>query len=225
MASLSNLSRYLGIYEHWKQIMRNYGLKWERISSLDAVINLLSTNLEDVKDWLKSVIQKIPKEFAVVEVFAVLTGLRPSEACMSTSLISELSTQNELEQYLNKDLLMLQHFRFKEKFLRRNKNAYISFISQELLDLIIEVEPKVTYSQLQKKIYRLDLKNRTRQLRKLNATLLRETLPREVIVLLQGRINQSVFLRYYYKPFLKDIRDRILKGIQPLQKELLEILS
>jgi hypothetical protein len=65
MASLSNLSRYLGIYEHWKQIMRNYGLKWERISSLDAVINLLNTNLDDVKDWLKSVIQKIPKEFAV----------------------------------------------------------------------------------------------------------------------------------------------------------------
>jgi intergrase/recombinase len=120
---------------------------------------------------------------------------------------------------------MLQHFRFKEQFLRRNKNAYISFISQELLDLIIKIEPKITYSQLQKKIYRLDLKNRTRQLRKLNATLLRETLPREVIDFLQGRIKQSVFLRYYYKPFLKDVRDRTVKRIKPLQKELLEVLS
>ena len=78
---------------------------------------------------------------------------------------------------------------------------------------------------LQKKIYRSKLKNKTKQLRKLNATLLRDNLPREVIDLLQGRINQSVFLRYYYKPFLKDIRDRTLKGIEPLQKELLEILS
>lgn len=130
-----------------------------------------------------------------------------------------------LDCYLNRDLLMLQHFRFRDAFLRRNKNAYISFISKKLLNLVVEGKPRITYQQLQKKIYRSGLKNNTRQLRKLNATLLRETLSREVIDLLQGRINQSVFLRYYYKPFLKDSRYRTIKGIEPLQKELLEILS
>lgn len=57
--------------------------------------NLLNFNLDHIKDWLKLVIQRVPKDFAVVEVFAVLTGLRPSEACMSTNLISELSIRDE----------------------------------------------------------------------------------------------------------------------------------
>jgi len=109
---------------------------------LDTVINLLATNLDDVKELLKSVILKIPEEFTVLEIFAVLTGLRPAEACLSTNLISKLSLKNKLGQYLHIDLLMLQHFRFKEQFLRSNKNSYISFISQDLLDLIIGIMAK-----------------------------------------------------------------------------------
>jgi intergrase/recombinase len=85
--------------------------------------------------------------------------------------------------------------------------------------------PKIKYSILDTKINRLGFPIKTRQLRKYYTTKLREYSPTEAIDLLQGRINQSVFLRYYYKPFLQDIKEKTLKGIEPLQKELLAILS
>ena len=170
-------------------------------------------------------LEKLPEEYGCVLVFAALTGLRPGEAVKSTKLISELSENCRLDEYLNQEFLMLEHFRYADLFLRKYKNAYITFLTPELLDLVTTVRPDIKYTTLYTKIRRLGLPNRTKQLRKYYATKLREILPTEAIDLLQGRINQSVFLRYYYKPFLKDIRDRTLKGIEPLQKELLEKLS
>jgi intergrase/recombinase len=176
-------------------------------------------------EWLKDVLVKLPKEYGAVLVFAALTGLRPHEAVKSTRLISELSEKNRLGEYLNSEFFMLENFRHGDLFLRKYKNAYISFVSPELLELITTVKPRINYSTLQTKIHRLGVPNKTKQLRKYFATKLRESLPTEAIDLLQGRINRSVFLRYYYKPFLKDIRDRTLKGIYPLQKELLTTLK
>jgi len=46
-----------------------------------------------------------------------------------------------------------------------------------------------------------------------------------IVDLLQGRISKSVFLRFYYKPFLEDIRSKTLEGIKSQQKELLTIIS
>lgn len=63
MASLSNLSKYLGIYEYWKAIIENHGLKWERRSALEAIMDILNSNLEYVKAWLKEAISKLPREW------------------------------------------------------------------------------------------------------------------------------------------------------------------
>jgi len=225
MAGLANLSKYLGCYGYWRTLVKNAGLRWEKKVSLDIVLDIMNTNLQDCWAWLKQVLVRIPKEYGCVLVFTALTGLRPSEAVNSTKLISELYESGRLEEYLNQELLMLEHFRHGEIFLRKFKNAYISFITPELLELITTVKPRIKYPTLYTKIHRLGVSNKTKQLRKYFATKLRESLPTEAIDLLQGRINQSVFLRYYYKPFLKDMRDRTLKGIEPLQKELLGILS
>ncbi len=170
-------------------------------------------------------LEKIPREYGCVLVFTALTGLRPGEAVNSTKLISNLHDMRRLNDYLNQELLMLEHFRYGDLFLRRCKNAYISFITPELLEFITAYKPKIRYSALDTKINRLGFPTKTKQLRKYYAAKLREYLPTEAIDLLQGRINQSVFLRYYYKPFLQDIREKTLKGIEPLQQELLEILS
>jgi len=225
MASLSNLSKYLGIYDYWKSIIRNSGLKWEKRSALEAIIDILNSNLEDTKIWLKETIAKLPNEYSTVLVFDVLTGLRASESCLSCKLITELKEKNRLDQYLDTELMMLQHFRFKELFLRHNKNAYISFISKDLLNLILEVKPKLTYSAIRHKLNNIGFSSKMKELRKLHGTLLRSHLPKELIDLLHGRISESVFLRFYYKPFLQDIRTKTLKGIEPLQTELLRILS
>jgi len=86
--------------------------------------------------------------------------------------------------------------------LRKNKNCYISFLSEDLLELVLENKPRLTYSGLADALNKRGLHNPLNVLRKLFATTLREHLPTELIDLLQGRVNESVFLRYYYKPTL-----------------------
>jgi len=225
MSGLANLSKYLGCYDYWKTLVKNAGLRWEKKVSLDIVLDIMNTNLQDCWIWLTQVLEKIPREYGCVLVFTALTGLRPSEAANSVDLISNLYETGRLDDYLNPELLMLEHFRYRDLFLRRFKNAYISFITPELLRLVTTCKPKIKYSALDTKINRLGFPTRTKQLRKYFATTLREHLPTEAIDLLQGRINRSVFLRYYYKPFLQDIRTKTLKGIEPLQRELLAMLS
>ena len=224
MASLSNLSKYLGIYEYWKELIKNHGLKWEKRSALETVIDILNTNLEDTRTWLTGTIPKIPVEYSTVLAFDALTGLRASEACLSCSLIVDLAANNRLNHYLDGELSMLQHFRFKELFLRRNKNAYISFIPGELLNLVLEIKPKITYGALRHKLNRIGLPNKMKELRKLHGTMLRSYLPNELIDLLHGRVSESVFLRFYYKPFLQDIKNKTIEGIKPLQDELMALL-
>jgi intergrase/recombinase len=224
MSSLSNLSKYLGIYEQWKQTIRNFGLKWESTSCLEAFLSILNSDVNETETWLKQVIQKLPKEYSTVLVFDALTGLRPNEAVMSCRLITELSEKKILDRYSDKDLLMLQHFKFPELFLRRSKNAYISFITPQLLNIVLETKPKVKYTALDTKIGRLGFPIKTKQLRKLHATTLRTYLPQELIDLLQGRISQTVFIKFYYRPLLEDIKDKTLKAIQPIEKELIEII-
>jgi intergrase/recombinase len=222
MSSLSNLSKYIGIYDRWKQIIRNHGLKWENTTSLETFLSILNSNIEQTETWLKQVIQKLPKEYATVLVFNVLTGLRPSEAATSCNLITELSENQNLPRYLDKELMMLQHFRFPEMFLRKSKNAYISFITPQLLDLILETKPRIKYSAIDTKIGREGFNTQTKQLRKLFATRLRTSLPQELVDLLQGRVSQTVFMKFYYRPLLEDARNKTLTSLQPLQDELIE---
>jgi intergrase/recombinase len=222
MSSLANFGKHIGKYECWKMIVKNTGLKWEKKTSLEVVLDIMDSRLIDTKEWLLRAIGRLSIQHATVLVFDMLTGLRPSEAYSSCSLITELSEEGKLNQYLNKDLMMLEHFRYKDMFLRRCKNAYISFITPELLGLILENKPRLKYSSLNPKLRKHELECRVKQLRKYNGTMLREHLPTEVIDLLQGRINESIFLRYYYKPLLQDIQQRTIKALQQLQKELIE---
>jgi hypothetical protein len=221
MSSLSNLSKYLGIYEQWKGTIRNHGLKWENTNSLETFLSILNTNLEETEEWLRQVIRVLPKEYSAILVFDALTGLRPSEAALSCKLITELSGKNKLDLYLDKDLMMLQHFRFPDLFLRKSKNAYISFITPELLKAVLDTRPKIKYSALDTKIGRLGFNNQTKQLRKLFATKLRNSLPQELVDLLQGRIGQTVFMKFYYKPLLQDTQQKTIAALQSLQSELL----
>jgi len=90
MSGLANLSKYLGCYNYWKTLSKNAGLRWEKKVSLDIVLDIMNTNLQDCWVWLTQVLEKIPKEYGCVLVFTALTGLRPSEAANSVDLISNL---------------------------------------------------------------------------------------------------------------------------------------
>ena len=226
MASLSNLAKYLGIYEQWTSIRKNNGLKWEKRSALEAFVSILNSNVNDTAEWLMDIVKVLPKKYATVVVFNALTGLRPTESCKSCKLITKLSTEGDLDKYLDRDLMLLQHFRFPELFLRGSKNAFMSFISDDLLQLVLENKPAFEYTALTSAIRKRKQKIRVKELRKLYATTLRNNnVPSEVIDLLEGRVPQSIFLWFYYKPFLQDIRTKTLEAIRPLQEELLLALE
>ena len=227
MSAISNLSKYLSCYQYWKSIIRDNGLKWEKRSALEAIIDILNSNIEDTRKWLMKTVEVLPRRYATVLVFTALTGLRPTEACNSCKLIVEFEEKNQLHEYLNTELMMLQHFRYKDIFLRKSKNAYIGFVSKELLDLVLETKPIIRYTALTSAIRKKGLRIRIKELRKLYATLLRENehLPKEAIDVLEGRVSESIFLRFYYKPFLQNFKEKALKGIEPSEQKLLEILS
>jgi len=87
MAALANLSKFLGCYGYWRNFVRNAGFRWEKKVSLDIVLDIMNTNLQDCWSWLKQVLEELHEEYGCVLVFAALTGLRPGEAVKSTSLI------------------------------------------------------------------------------------------------------------------------------------------
>jgi intergrase/recombinase len=224
MCSLSNLSKFLGVYDSWKQTIKTYELKWENTNSLETFLSILNTNLEETQTWLEKAIKGLPKEYSTVLVFDALTGLRPSEAIGSCRLITELSEKRKLDTYLDTELMMLQHFRYPQLFLRKSKNTYISFITPELLKLVIETKPSIKYSALDTKIGRLGLNIQTKQLRKVFATKLRNHLPQELVDLLQGRISQTVFMKFYYTPLLLDTQQKTITALKPMQQQLLSLL-
>lgn len=221
MSALTNLSKFLGEYDRWKKIVQNGGLKYQKYNALNAVMSILNTNLNDTKEWLFKVLPNVPKDVATILVFDALTGLRPSEAAMSCAFITELDEQNRLAEYYDEELGLLQHFKYKERFLRNSKNAYISFVSPELMKTVLQNRPRRQYWSVQKAITNAGFKIQVKMLRKLNATVLRNQLDREVIDLLQGRIGENIFVKFYYRPALSQIREKTITALEPLENDLL----
>jgi intergrase/recombinase len=122
---------------------------------------------------------------------------------------------------------MLEHFRFPRLFLKKSKNCYISFVSEDVLRLVLRnVKEKVTYGGMTKAVESKGLPVRMLELRKLYATTLREKgITKEMIDLLQGRIGQSIFLRHYYKPYLEQVRTKVLEAVEQLKNELIKALN
>jgi len=218
MIALSNLSKYLGVYESWKTIVKNYGLKWEKRTGLETVLSLLTVNLEGIIEWLLMALRDLPRDYRVVLVFQALTGLRPSEAVESCRLV-----RSDLENYLNRDLMALEHWRYPEIFLRRTKNTYISFVDEDLINPVLEAARIPPKAAIKSALRKRRMPQRMIDLRRLYATTLRNAgIPRESIDFLQGRVGQSVFMMYYYKPYLLELRKKVQDALKPLRSKILE---
>lgn len=50
--------------------------------------------------------------------------------------------------------------------------------------------------------------------------MVRNGLIREGVDLLQGRVGKSIFMRHYFSPAIKDLRDRMLKAVDKMMNEL-----
>jgi intergrase/recombinase len=127
--------------------------------------------------------------------------------------------------YIDRELSMICHYKFPKTFLRRTKNTFLSFVSPNLIEMLISRQESFSYRAVTNALLRYDcLPRQTKGLRSFYATSLKKSLDREMIDLLQGRIDASVFVRNYYRPLLIQLRDKVLETTKPLEEEVLQFL-
>jgi len=90
--------------------------------------------------------------------FVCLVGLRPTEAIDSVKLLKSGSATN----YYNPERQGMEHFRLPEILLRKTKQAYVSFVSPEMVEFatnfdLRESSSVPTYTAISKKLRRLEL--------------------------------------------------------------------
>jgi hypothetical protein len=202
MKALAALSKYAGCYDRWKHIREKYQLKWSNDDSLQIFRRITNPDktYNSMIVWLKDTVSKMPTSCGNILLYNTLTGLRPEEACKSLSLIHE-----DLDDYVNKQLYILEHYKYPEIFIRRTKKAFISIITNQILELAKQ-SSVCSYNSLRLAVRRKALDMNMSYCRKIFATFLRnEGIEQEIIDLLQGRTPKSVFVRHYYKPDCKTL--------------------
>ncbi len=217
LKGLSALSKYLGLYENFKSLMNSYGLKWAS-GKLEELLLARMSNVADtgsVLDWITKVVEKNP-EFKSFINFMMISGLRFEESLNSYNLIIELSKKNKLDSYYEKEKTILQHYLFKDYFIRRTKKAFVSFVPSEIIDEICR-NKKLTKPKIYCKLRRQGFNSRFSDIREYYATFMTKFLKIAEIDYLQGRVSASVFMRNYFNPALiVDLKERIFKGISEL---------
>jgi hypothetical protein len=125
MEALAALSKYQGCYGRWREIRESHQLKWSD-SEEDNLrfFERFTSGKEDYSAmlaWLRVAIEKLPAPLGNVLVFNTLTGLRPTEACLSISII-----KSNPENYVNRDKMVLEHFRHPSAFAKQRKRTLAS---------------------------------------------------------------------------------------------------
>jgi hypothetical protein len=219
MNSLSALSKFLGMHEDFLRLVRNYGLKWS-VRSDDLIIKRFTKVVDpnEMFEWIKLVKKTCPELKDFVDFMAV-SGLRYEEAVESYNLIIKLAKQGKLSEYYDGEREILEHYKFKDVFLRRTKKAFISFVSKELIQTISHNSPLNKYS-IQTKVKRKTRKLRFGDIRELHGSLLAKHLSEIEINFLHGRVSTTVFMRNYFNPALiGDLKKRVFQAIKQLQKQ------
>jgi intergrase/recombinase len=202
MKTLTALSKFTGHYRLWQDTINRYNLKWSSGDSLQIFHDIVNekTSLSTMIDWVKEAISKLPEPYYNIIIYNTLTGLRPSEVCVSISLIQQ---QDCFRIYYNNEKSMLEHFKFPELFIRRTKKAYISIVNDLVLNIARKAYEKRSYNALKLVLRRRKVDAHLYYSRKIFATYLRnQGIEPEIIDLLQGRTPRSIFSRHYYKPDL-----------------------
>jgi intergrase/recombinase len=99
--------------------------------------------------------------------------------------------------------------------------VFITIVPEALIQEIAEKE-KVTSPMVTRKLQRNGLRIRLNNLRDYYATfMVRNGLIKEEVDLLQGRIGKSIFVRHYWSPAIKELKQRVLKALKELEGNIL----
>jgi len=216
MKSLSCLSKYLGLYQFFKDLVKFHDLKWSSGNNDLVIIKRLlkaKNGHNYVKDWILLVKRKVPRLSIFID-FMISTGLRKGEALNSYNLIIDLFNRNRITEYYSNETL--EHFRFYNMFIRPTKKAFISFIHEDIVDKVARSE-KLTNSIVNKLLQRRGISLKFSDIRELWASHMTKYLSQPEIDFLQGRISANVFMTNYFNVLLvDDLKQRCLRGIKNL---------
>jgi intergrase/recombinase len=217
--SLIVFAKFLGIHQEFRNRLRDYGVKMVRQDAFASFVRIYNNNSSDLLKWYHEASNVLRPNEQILLRLLVLSGVRKEEAITAYNKIEELGTDN-LPEYYNKENKALEHFRYKESFLRATKNVYLSIIPESLV-LEICNNQMVTYPAILKRLKHNGLRCRLNELRDYFGTfMVRRGLTREEVDLLQGRIPPSIFIRHYWSPSFKELRDRTLKTISELEQTI-----
>lgn len=216
MAALSAYAKFSGFHEDWKALVKQYGLTWS--GKKDDVLIARFTKIKDpneVFEYIKQVKNAQPKLAPFIE-FMAITGLRLTEAVDAYNLIREKDTQ-----YYNAEKQILEHYKYKDIFLRKGKKAFISFVPPDIIKRIKNSEPLKSKYSIQKAINKKNLKARFSDIREAHASYLTKYLRPSEIDFLQGRISATVFMQNYFNPALiADLKLRAFKAMREIQANI-----
>jgi intergrase/recombinase len=166
-------------------------------------------------DWLKHTCKNLPNKNSSAVLFNALSGLRVGELFQSVHLI-----RTDLDNYMNKDKMPLEHYKYRGLFIRRTKKAYISVLTLRILKLCLKCR-NVGENALRHAIKRRNLHDHFKYCRKIYATHLRaEGISAERLDLLQGRFPKSVFARHYLRPDMDAEFGKVRKALESLHAEI-----
>ena len=147
--------------------------------------------------WLQITCSQIPKDYPKISIYCTLTGLRPTEAFSSINLI-----KSDLNNYLDREKMILEHIKYPKIFIRKTKKAYISIVNESIIQIAKDTNQS-SYNSLRCYFKRRKIPFNFNYCRKIFATYFRNNgIEQENIDLLQGRLPKSIFIRYYYRPDL-----------------------
>lgn len=222
LKALSSLAKFSGSYSDWQQLLKQYGLNWGGRSTDDLLIDRLTkgNTKEDVWGWVKEVKEAKPNLSELLTLMA-LTGMRYIEAINSYHLIQKLSDEKRLTEYYNLDRETLEHYKFKEIFIRDNKKAFISFMPKETLNEIVQGAVVPSIGAVKKSIQVQKIGLRFGDIREAHGTLMIKYLKESEINFLHGRVASGVFMQHYFNPSLiGDLKSRAFQGIKEIQEKI-----
>lgn len=171
---------------------------------------------EDMARWVQRFKQTLPAFSPLIDLMAA-SGVRVEESIEENNLIIVLAKHGRLNEYYNAESHALEHFRFKEKFIRRNKKAFISFVPEEVVGAAAEKGIITNRNMIQLRLKRRKIPARMSDLRECYASFMTKCLRESEIDFLQGRISASIFMRNYFNPaWISDLKNRALEGAKQL---------
>jgi hypothetical protein len=216
LVALASLSKFLGRYDEFQRLRVASGLGWAKhCNSVEAAFQRMYSgkdSIDKVEAWVDGLSGvKIKYRFPIV--FGVLSGLRVVE----TVLALEKIRVGGLDGYLNRQLMVLEHFKDKA-FSRKTKKAYFSVMTEKMVENLEEWHKlglRTSYWTLLQFLKHHGIACNLDAGRKWFASvLLREGIGSEIVDLLSGRVGSSVLLRHYFAPNVDEEMAKVRKVLE-----------